>query len=48
MISENPTFKVMKNGVEVSGEQMLREREKTAKENQKKFNNALELDLLKE
>lgn len=48
IISENPTFKVMKNGVEVSGEQMLREREKTAKENQKKFNNALELDLLKE
>lgn len=48
MISENPTFKVIKDGVEVSGEQMLREREKTAKENQKKFNNALELDLLKE
>lgn len=48
MINENPTFKVMKNGVEVSGEQMIREREKTAKENQKKFNNALELDLLKE
>lgn len=48
MISENPTFKVMKNGVEVSGEQMIREREKTAKENQKKFNNALELDILTE
>lgn len=48
MISENPTFKVIKDGVEVSGEQMLREREKTAKENQKKFNNTLELDLLKE
>ena len=48
LISENPTFKVIKDGEEVSGEQMIREREKTAKENQKKFNNALELDLLKE
>ena len=48
MINENPSFKVIKNGVEVSGEQMLREREKAAKEAQKKNNNPIELDLLKE
>ncbi len=48
MMSQNPTFKVIKDGVEVSGEQMLREREKTARESQKKFNNPLEIDLLKE
>ena len=48
MINENPTFKIVKNGQEVSGEQMVREREKSAKEAQKKNNNPLELDLLKE
>ena len=48
MINENPTFKIVKNGEEVSGEQMVREREKSAKEAQKKNNNPLELDLLKE
>ncbi len=48
LMASGGSFKIVKNGVELSTAEALRDREQTAKENQKKNNNFLELDLLSE